>query len=350
MGEPDARQRGCVGASKQAYGGAESSYRPSKWGDFREDYRFTGKEEDVEVGLTYFGKRFYNALLQRWVSPDPLEVHQPGQADANLYAYVSGAALKNVDPLGLQGQNPVQAAVSRLVPSLHDLGFSSFQAWAVAQRSVLTRVLPSGAQHGGYRASYTGEPPRIARHNFELTQEALAVDSPAGADTLIHEFGHAILREKYGSGVDPKSTDAWRPLAESMRSLKLSTGETPRGFNQTQLQQLATEAVAFEFSYQTTRILRAAQSLSGGAFKTQEQLANFVRSFDEAKDKAVEGYTSDGSAKLGPDQLAPNEVRMEANRMTREFLGLNAERGAQDVTGAELVEHAKQQGWVDEAD
>ncbi len=85
----------------QAYGGAESSYRPSKWGDFREDYRFTGKEEDVEVGLTYFGKRFYNALLQRWVSPDPLEVHQPGQADANLYAYVSGAALKNVDPLGL---------------------------------------------------------------------------------------------------------------------------------------------------------------------------------------------------------------------------------------------------------
>ncbi len=85
----------------QAYGGAESSYRPSKWGDFREDYRFTGKEEDVEVGLTYFGKRFYNALLQRWVSPDPLEVHQPGQADANLYAYVRGAALKNVDPLGL---------------------------------------------------------------------------------------------------------------------------------------------------------------------------------------------------------------------------------------------------------
>jgi RHS repeat-associated protein len=88
----------------QAYGGAESSYRPSKWGDFREDYRFTGKEEDVEVGLTYFGKRFYNALLQRWVSPDPLEVHQPGQADANLYAYVSGAALKNIDPLGLQDE------------------------------------------------------------------------------------------------------------------------------------------------------------------------------------------------------------------------------------------------------
>ncbi len=30
-----------------------------------------------------------------------MEVHQPGQADANLYAHVRGAALKNVDPLGL---------------------------------------------------------------------------------------------------------------------------------------------------------------------------------------------------------------------------------------------------------
>jgi RHS repeat-associated protein len=85
-----------------AYGGAESSYRPDTWGSFREDYRFTGKEEDVEVGLTYFGKRFYNAALQRWVSADPLEVHVPGQADANLYAYVSGKALKNIDPLGLE--------------------------------------------------------------------------------------------------------------------------------------------------------------------------------------------------------------------------------------------------------
>jgi RHS repeat-associated protein len=85
----------------QAYGGAESDYRPDKWGSFREDYGFTGKEEDVEVGLTYFGKRFYNAALQRWVSADPLEVHQGGSGEPNLYSYVSGCALQNIDPLGL---------------------------------------------------------------------------------------------------------------------------------------------------------------------------------------------------------------------------------------------------------
>ena len=62
--------------------------------------RFTGKEEDVEVGLTYFGKRFLSTNLNRWVSPDPLTIHGLG-ADLNVYAYVSGAVLKSVDPLGL---------------------------------------------------------------------------------------------------------------------------------------------------------------------------------------------------------------------------------------------------------
>ena len=85
----------------QAYGVTESDYRPGRWEHFREDYKFTGKEEDVEVGLQYFGKRFLSAHLQRWVTADPLAVHAPGAADLNLYAYVRGRALKAVDPAGL---------------------------------------------------------------------------------------------------------------------------------------------------------------------------------------------------------------------------------------------------------
>jgi RHS repeat-associated protein len=85
-----------------AYGAAESSYRPAKFGEFREDYRFTGKEDDVEVGLIYFGKRYYAPLLGRWISADPLAVHAPGQADLNLYAYVHGRVLAAVDAIGLR--------------------------------------------------------------------------------------------------------------------------------------------------------------------------------------------------------------------------------------------------------
>jgi RHS repeat-associated protein len=79
--------------------------------------KFTGKEEDAEVGLTYFGKRFLNAQLGRWISADPLAVHAPGQADLNLYAYVSGTVLKNIDPLGLEEEAPGAGGASGAGPS-----------------------------------------------------------------------------------------------------------------------------------------------------------------------------------------------------------------------------------------
>jgi RHS repeat-associated protein len=89
----------------QPYGATESDYRPERWKGFREDYGFTGKEEDIEVGLQYFGKRYLSPYLGRWLSPDPLAVHSPGSANLNLYAYVSGAVLKVADPTGLCGPN-----------------------------------------------------------------------------------------------------------------------------------------------------------------------------------------------------------------------------------------------------
>jgi len=82
------------------YGATESDYRPTAWQSFREDYRFTGKEEDVEVGLTYFGARYYSPYLARFVSPDPLTVHAAG-ADLNPYAYVAGSVFNATDPTGL---------------------------------------------------------------------------------------------------------------------------------------------------------------------------------------------------------------------------------------------------------
>jgi RHS repeat-associated protein len=110
-----------------AYGAAESSYRPEKFGEFREDYRFTGKEDDVEVGLIYFGKRYYAPLLGRWISADPLAVHAPGEADLNLYAYVHGKVLVAVDPVGLddcpEGASCQPEAPRTLVNEGEDMNF-----------------------------------------------------------------------------------------------------------------------------------------------------------------------------------------------------------------------------------
>jgi RHS repeat-associated protein len=84
----------------EATGAPESDYRPDRWGNFREAYRLNGKEDDIEIGLVYFGARYYHPSLGRWISPDPLAVHS-FRGDLNPYAYVGGSPLQFVDPRGL---------------------------------------------------------------------------------------------------------------------------------------------------------------------------------------------------------------------------------------------------------
>jgi RHS repeat-associated protein len=84
----------------QAYGVAESDFRPDRWKNFRETFRFNGKIDDAEVGLAYYGFRYLVPTLGRWASPDPLEVHALG-SDPNPYAFAGGAPTANVDWDGL---------------------------------------------------------------------------------------------------------------------------------------------------------------------------------------------------------------------------------------------------------
>jgi len=93
-------------ATYQAQGAIESGYRPERWGAYREELKFTGKEEDIELGIDYFGARYYHPRLGRWMSPDhPLTIQRLAAA-RNPYSYVRGHLLSEVDLKGLAGQDP----------------------------------------------------------------------------------------------------------------------------------------------------------------------------------------------------------------------------------------------------
>jgi RHS repeat-associated protein len=71
-------------------------------------YKFTGKERDSESGLDYFGARFYDASMGRFMSPDyngddPEPVPYADLANPqslNLYSYVRNNPLAGIDPDG----------------------------------------------------------------------------------------------------------------------------------------------------------------------------------------------------------------------------------------------------------
>ena len=59
-------------------------------------YRFSSKEFQINSGLVYYGYRFYDPNLQRWINRDPF-----GElGGANLYTFVGNAAAELVDPDG----------------------------------------------------------------------------------------------------------------------------------------------------------------------------------------------------------------------------------------------------------
>jgi RHS repeat-associated protein len=60
-------------------------------------YRFSSKELIVNWGLYYYGYRFYDPNLQRWLNRDPI-----GEFEGiNLYAFVLNSPPSLMDPLGL---------------------------------------------------------------------------------------------------------------------------------------------------------------------------------------------------------------------------------------------------------
>ncbi len=68
-------------------------------------YRYTGQYEDSETDLYYYKARYYDPVLSRFITADPLfleEMDQRGKTvlDLNLYAYVKSSPMVMVDPSG----------------------------------------------------------------------------------------------------------------------------------------------------------------------------------------------------------------------------------------------------------
>ena len=86
-------------AAHDPYGGVQQTWVNS----FNPVPKFSGKERDEESGLDYFGARYYDHTLYRFLSPDPViptdrAIYNPQRW--NLYGYCNNNPINYVDPNG----------------------------------------------------------------------------------------------------------------------------------------------------------------------------------------------------------------------------------------------------------
>ncbi|MBI4208938.1 MAG: RHS repeat-associated core domain-containing protein [Deltaproteobacteria bacterium] len=72
-----------------------SPQRGEGWGEGALSSLFTGQKFDSEINLYYYGARYYEPQLGRFISPDP------ARDGLNLYAYVGNNPIARNDPTGL---------------------------------------------------------------------------------------------------------------------------------------------------------------------------------------------------------------------------------------------------------
>jgi RHS repeat-associated protein len=191
-----------------AYGGGESDYRAPGWDSFRESYRYTGKEDDYQVGLVYFGQRYLFSALGRWASADPLNIQALG-GEPNPYTFVRGSPLRFTDSEGFQdddgddGPAPgteaagdaqtleVQAeiianesAANVVTPELN-----AAIAQVIADDDALAAAIANAASGSGGQFENQGAGPTVVAAGASA---AVAADGPQAVDTSFRAFMSAM--------------------------------------------------------------------------------------------------------------------------------------------------------------
>jgi len=114
---------GSSNVSYRADGQQTITQRYYPWGTIRPgpnnalptDYTFTGQKLDESTGLMYYGARYYDPALSRFIGADPI-VPEPGNPQAlNRYSYVYNNPLRYTDPTGQWPLPPIVRKVREMI-------------------------------------------------------------------------------------------------------------------------------------------------------------------------------------------------------------------------------------------
>ena len=212
------------------------------------------------------------------MSADPLAVHGPGKADLNVYAYVHGEVLQNVDPLGLQDQHAQAKDLTRIYDGVIKKARALGVPTDVLEAARGKTKLKIGEGDSYNATSNTTELKQVAWDRLQDLVEGKVTannysDIAKAVSTLAHESSH-WYNEETKSGRDAVSRMADDLFRSGGASFKTDRVVSPRsgefalarykidnvGLNRTKrkaLESFADEAIATAVGTRVNRYLGA---------------------------------------------------------------------------------------------
>jgi RHS repeat-associated protein len=153
------------------YGETLRAYTTAGVGD---RYQLTEKERDAETNLDYFGARYYDGGIIRWLTPDPLADKYYGWSP---YNYTLGNPLRYIDPDGREVVSQDSLRLGEIATGLN--------------RHLREK---HGEEAGIYVASRIVQPGAIGRFfgAKEKTEYYLAIDVSSQFDWSVHNVTNAL--------------------------------------------------------------------------------------------------------------------------------------------------------------
>jgi RHS repeat-associated protein len=244
-------------------------YGETSFGSFaRKRYRYSGKEQDEESGLYYFGARHYAAGLCRWASTDPLGF----VSGLNLYGFASNTPLSHQDPDGMQDApvDQVQPAPPRSRMGISTIGSQSYYD----NLNGLTNVaIPDEPQH---EEDANGKPTRhtstiesrllVARKIDRQGEKFMAAGKAAAkVETLQIDKEQGMTQKEYKRALreaKPRLKEAIEELNDANKAIKGSGVLKTKAVNALALKPVGSD------------VLSVKKAISGGQQKVLTQIGN----------------------------------------------------------------------------
>lgn len=121
----------------------------------RENYLYAGKEYDT-TGLYYYGARYYDPEIGRFITRDAIKGNIQNPQSLNLYSYCFNNPIRYVDPQGFDAEDTVRDVFNHLFNVNKDLGKSVEQYINEAGGDIL-KALENLIKDLGFKARIQGE-------------------------------------------------------------------------------------------------------------------------------------------------------------------------------------------------